>query len=104
MCFAFSFETPCLRPLNKLVFFFFFFFSRDWEHAFAALRGLNRLLLMCCIRALSRTVVHGGDVRTDALLVKKFDTDSLERKNLSNLYGLKPEDMQDLGIVCKFPR
>jgi acetate kinase len=56
------------------------------------------------IRRLNKDVIHGGDVRSDAMVVtERYKKSSTEWQSFGTLYGLSPDDVHDLGIVYKFP-
>jgi acetate kinase len=56
------------------------------------------------IRRLNKDVIHGGDVRSDAMMVtERYKKSSTEWQSFGTLYGLSPDDVHDLGIVYKFP-
>jgi hypothetical protein len=53
---------------------------------------------------LNKGVVHGGDVRSDAMVVtERYKKSSTEWQCFRTLYGLTPDNVNDLGIVYKFP-
>lgn len=56
------------------------------------------------IRRLNEDVMHGGDVRSDAMVVtERYKKSSTEWQSFRTLYGLTPDNVNDLGIVYKFP-
>lgn len=56
------------------------------------------------IRKLNRDVIHGGDIRSDAMVVtERYERKSTEWKSFQTLYGLTPDNVGDLGIVYEFP-
>lgn len=56
------------------------------------------------IRRLNKDVIHGGDVRSDAMVVtERYKKSSTEWQSFRTLYGLTPDNVNDLGIVYKFP-
>jgi DNA repair exonuclease SbcCD ATPase subunit len=56
------------------------------------------------IRRLNKDVIHGGDVRSDAMVVtERYKKSSTEWKSFRTLYGLTPDNVNDLGIAYKFP-
>ncbi|KAJ9407167.1 hypothetical protein DTO045G8_5016 [Paecilomyces variotii] len=49
------------------------------------------------IRRLNKDVIHGGDVRSDAMVVtERYKKNSTEWKSFRMLYGLTPDEMNDL--------
>ncbi|KAJ5800709.1 uncharacterized protein N7518_002777 [Penicillium psychrosexuale] len=49
------------------------------------------------IRRLNRDIIHGGDVRSDAMVVnERYSRNSTEWKRFSTLYGLTPDNVEDL--------
>ncbi|KAJ9206275.1 hypothetical protein DTO021D3_4877 [Paecilomyces variotii] len=49
------------------------------------------------IRRLNKDVIHGGDVRSDAMVVtERYKKNSTEWKSFRILYGLTPDEMNDL--------
>jgi hypothetical protein len=56
------------------------------------------------IRRLNKDVIHGGDVRSDAIVVTQcYKKSSTQWQPFRTLYGLAPDNVNDLGIVYKFP-
>ena len=56
------------------------------------------------IHRLNRDVIHGGDVRSDAMVVtERYKKTNTEWQSFHKLYGLNPDDFANLGIVYKFP-
>lgn len=54
------------------------------------------------IRRLNKDIIHGGDVRSDAMVVtERYRRSSTEWQSFRTLYGLTPDDMKDLGIVYR---
>lgn len=52
----------------------------------------------------NKDAIHGGDVRSDAMVViERYKKNSTEWKSFRMLYGLTPDEMNDLGIVYKLP-
>ena len=56
------------------------------------------------IRRLNKDIIHGGDVRSDAMVVtERYKKSSTEWQCFRTLYGLTPDNVNDLGIFYKFP-
>lgn len=56
------------------------------------------------IHRLNKDVIYSGDVRSDAMVVtERFTKTSTEWQSFYTLYGLTPDNMNNLGIVYTFP-
>ncbi|KAJ5741726.1 hypothetical protein N7533_011135 [Penicillium manginii] len=56
------------------------------------------------IRRLNKDVIHGGDMRSDAMVVTEgYKKSSTVWRSFRTLYGLTLDNVNDLGIVYKFP-
>lgn len=56
------------------------------------------------ICTLDKEVIYGGDVRSDAMVVtERYKKSSNEWQAFRTLYGITPDNVNDLGIVYKFP-
>jgi acetate kinase len=56
------------------------------------------------IRRLNKDVIHGGDIRSDAMVVtERYKKRSTEWQSFRTLYGLTPDNVNDLGTIYKFP-
>lgn len=53
----------------------------------------------------SKDIIYGGDVRSDAMVVtERYKKSSTEWQCFHTLYGLTPDEVNDLGIIHKFPQ
>ncbi|KAJ5086784.1 hypothetical protein NUU61_008091 [Penicillium alfredii] len=49
------------------------------------------------LRRLNKGTIHGGDIRTDTMVVtERYKTSSTEWRSFSTLYGLTPDDVENL--------
>jgi hypothetical protein len=56
------------------------------------------------VQRLNKDFIHAGDVRSDAMVVtERYKKSSTEWRSFHILYGLTPDEVNDLGIVYKFP-
>lgn len=54
------------------------------------------------IRRLNKDIIHGGDIRSDAMVVnERYRRSSTEWQSFRTLYGLTPDDVNNLGIVYR---